>query len=307
MATRFAAPRSPKGSRPRLIPTRCRCSFATPSTGSTLTSTTGCAPPTRSTKSSCSRCSRDQRQGQHRIQGVRRPLLRRLRALLHREGIAAAGQHMPDPQHSGRTDQGEQLFPQDRSVPRRGDRENQARRILIRPERYKNEALNMLAEPLSDLCISRPKARMDWGIELPFDDKYVTYVWYDAILGLRQRAAATGSGSSLCPRLVAAHRTLHRQGHPQNPRGLLAGDAAGGRVAAFSHLNVHGWLNFGGSRMSKSSGNVRDPVSYEKAFGPDVLRYLRDARSGLRTRRRFLRRAPDRSLQRRPRQRPRQL
>ena len=38
----------------------------------------------------------------------------------------------------------------------------------------------MLAEPLEDLCISRPKARLDWGIELPFDDKYVTYVWYDA-------------------------------------------------------------------------------------------------------------------------------
>ena len=42
----------------------------------------------------------------------------------------------------------------------------------------------------------------------------------------------------------------------------------------FKHLNVHGWLNFGGSRMSKSSGNVRDPVTYEQAFGPDVLRYF---------------------------------
>ena len=51
---------------------------------------------------------------------------------------------------------------------------------FIRPERYRNEALNMLSEPLSDLCISRPKARLDWGIELPFDSNYVTYVWYDA-------------------------------------------------------------------------------------------------------------------------------
>src|SRR5208282_2667868 len=51
----------------------------------------------------------------------------------------------------------------------------------------------------------------------------------------------------------------------------------------FRSLNVHGWLNFGGSRMSKSSGNVRDPVSYEKAFGPDVLRYfvLREVVYGL--------------------------
>ena len=38
----------------------------------------------------------------------------------------------------------------------------------------------MLSEPLEDLCISRPKARLSWGIEMPFDDKYVTYVWYDA-------------------------------------------------------------------------------------------------------------------------------
>jgi len=51
---------------------------------------------------------------------------------------------------------------------------------FIRPERYRNEALRMLDEPLEDLCISRPKARLDWGITLPFDDKYVTYVWYDA-------------------------------------------------------------------------------------------------------------------------------
>ena len=42
------------------------------------------------------------------------------------------------------------------------------------------EAINMLAEPLTDLCISRPKTRLDWGIELPFDSNYVTYVWYDA-------------------------------------------------------------------------------------------------------------------------------
>ena len=51
---------------------------------------------------------------------------------------------------------------------------------FIRPERYRNEALRMLDDPLEDLCISRPKARLDWGITLPFDDKYVTYVWYDA-------------------------------------------------------------------------------------------------------------------------------
>ncbi|HZE21794.1 MAG TPA: class I tRNA ligase family protein, partial [Desulfobaccales bacterium] len=51
----------------------------------------------------------------------------------------------------------------------------------IRPERYKNEMLAFLKEPLEDLCISRPKSRMAWGISLPFDDRYVTYVWFDAL------------------------------------------------------------------------------------------------------------------------------
>ena len=146
--------------------------------------------------------------------------------------------------------------------------------LEIRPERYRNEALNMLAEPLSDLCISRPKARLDWGIELPFDDKYVTYVWYDAFWAYVSEPA-TRMGLDAFMRDVWPH-TEHFIGKDilkthavYWPPILLA---AG--LPLFRHLNVHGWLNFGGSRMSKSSGNVRDPVSYEKAFGPDVLRYF---------------------------------
>ena len=53
----------------------------------------------------------------------------------------------------------------------------------ITPERYRNEVLAMLrGEVLGDLCISRPKSRLNWGIELPFDDRYVTYVWFDALI-----------------------------------------------------------------------------------------------------------------------------
>ena len=146
--------------------------------------------------------------------------------------------------------------------------------ILIRPERYKNEALNMLAEPLSDLCISRPKARMDWGIELPFDDKYVTYVWYDAFWAYVSEPASR-LGLDTFVRDWWPH-TEHFIGkdilktHAVYWPAILL--AAG--LPLFRSLDVHGWLNFGGSRMSKSSGNVRDPVSYEQAFGPDVLRYL---------------------------------
>src|SRR5690348_12833959 len=53
---------------------------------------------------------------------------------------------------------------------------------LIRPERYRNEILGFLREPLQDLSISRPRKRLEWGIPLPFDDQYVTYVWFDALL-----------------------------------------------------------------------------------------------------------------------------
>lgn len=147
---------------------------------------------------------------------------------------------------------------------------------FIRPERYRNEALNMLAEPLADLCISRPKSRMNWGIEIPFDSKYVTYVWYDAFWTYVSRPATES-------------RDIDRYMHEVFPstehfigKDILKTHAvywppmifAAGFEHLFKHLNVHGWLNFGGARMSKSSGNVRDPISYEKAYGPDVLRYF---------------------------------
>ena len=143
---------------------------------------------------------------------------------------------------------------------------------FIRPERYRNEALNMLSEPLNDLCISRPKARLEWGIELPFDSNYVTYVWYDAFW------AYVSAPASRDPRFIEDvwPSTVHFIGKDilkthavyWPPILLSAG------LPLFRHLNVHGWVNFGGQRMSKSSGNVADPVSYEAAFGPDVLRYF---------------------------------
>ncbi|SRR5579885_1691466 len=152
---------------------------------------------------------------------------------------------------------------------------------FIRPERYRNEALNMLAEPLGDLCISRPKSRLEWGIELPFDHNYVTYVWYDAFW------AYVSAPASRDPNFISEvfATTEHFIGKDilkthavyWPPMLLSAG------LPLFRHLDVHGWVNFGGQRMSKSSGNVADPVSYEAAFGPDVLRYflLREVVYGL--------------------------
>ena len=53
---------------------------------------------------------------------------------------------------------------------------------FITPQRYRTEVLSFLREPLEDLCISRPKSRLQWGIPLPFDGDYVTYVWFDALI-----------------------------------------------------------------------------------------------------------------------------
>ena len=143
---------------------------------------------------------------------------------------------------------------------------------FIRPERYRKEALNMLSEPLTDLCISRPKARLDWGIELPFDSNYVTYVWYDAFWAYVSHPATNDPGfvEKVWPNTehFIGKDILKTHAVYWPPILLAAG------LPLFKHLNVHGWLNFGGARMSKSSGNVRDPVSYEQAFGADVLRYF---------------------------------
>jgi len=143
---------------------------------------------------------------------------------------------------------------------------------LIRPERYRNEALNMLAEPLEDLCISRPKARLDWGIELPFDDKYVTYVWYDAFWAYLSGLPDTSKTALSDTLKVTEHfigKDILKTHIVYWPAMLMVAE-----LPLFRHLNVHGWINFGGSRMSKSSGNIPDPMEYEKKYGTDVLRYF---------------------------------
>jgi methionyl-tRNA synthetase len=149
---------------------------------------------------------------------------------------------------------------------------------LIRPERYRNEALNMLAEPLDDLCISRPKSRLDWGIELPFDSKYVTYVWYDAFWAYVSELpeAQNESDQSLDALRKLLPVTEHFIGKDILKTHVVYWPAMllGAGLPLYRHLNVHGWMNFGGDRMSKSAGNIPDPVEYNKKYGPDVLRFF---------------------------------
>ena len=152
---------------------------------------------------------------------------------------------------------------------------------FIRPERYRNEVLSFLKEPLEDLCISRPKSRISWGIELPFDDKYVCYVWFDALINY-----LTGVGYPDDPKFAkfwpaCRHLTAKDIIKPHGiywPTMLMA---AG--IPLYHSLNVHGYWTVEASKMSKSLGNIVNPLSLKDKYGLDPFRYylMREMAFGL--------------------------
>ena len=130
---------------------------------------------------------------------------------------------------------------------------------FIRPERYKAEALALLEDGvLDDLCISRPKTRLDWGIELPFDKDYVCYVWFDALLayvtalgGVDSKDFAEywpGAQHLIAKDILKPHAIFW-------PTMLKAAD-----IPLYKHLNVHGYWLVRDTKMSKSLGNVIAPI-----------------------------------------------
>ena len=152
---------------------------------------------------------------------------------------------------------------------------------FIRPERYKNEALAFLKEPLEDLCISRPKTRLKWGITLPFDNDYVTYVWFDALLNYVS-ALGYPDGEpfqSFWP--VAQHIVAKDILKPHGIYWPIMLKAAG--IPIYRHLNVHGYWNVEQSKMSKSLGNVIEPLELKNIYGLDAFRFflIRDMSFGL--------------------------
>ena len=151
----------------------------------------------------------------------------------------------------------------------------------IRPERYRNEVLGFLREPLEDLCISRPKSRLAWGIELPFDRDFVTYVWFDALLNYTSAAAAQGERFFQEYWPTAEHFIAKDILKPHGvywPTMLMA---AG--FPLYRHLNVHGYWTVEGDKMSKSLGNVIAPRAMIEKYGNDAFRYflLRESVFGL--------------------------
>jgi len=152
---------------------------------------------------------------------------------------------------------------------------------FIRPKRYRNEVLAFLREPLEDLCISRPKTRLKWGITLPFDDNYVTYVWFDALLNYVS-ALDYPDGALYCKFWPVAQHIVAKD--ILKPHGIFWPTmlkAAG--IPLYRHLNVHGYWNVEESKMSKSLGNVIEPLELIKIYGLDVFRFflLRDMAFGL--------------------------
>ena len=151
----------------------------------------------------------------------------------------------------------------------------------IRPERYKNEVLAFLREPLEDLCISRPKTRLQWGITLPFDENYVTYVWFDALINYVTALNYPDGDKFKKFWPVAEHLIAKDIVKPHGIYWPTMLEAAG--IEPFKHLNVHGYWNSDASKMSKSLGNVIRPLDLKDKYGLDAFRYflLRDMVFGL--------------------------
>src|SRR5216683_1778460 len=151
---------------------------------------------------------------------------------------------------------------------------------FIQPDRYRNEVLGFLREPLQDLSISRPTSRLEWGIPLPFDDKYVTYVWFDALLNYYSAVASGGEKTS-----GLWEHVEHIIGKDiLKPHGVYWPTmlkAAG--IPLYRHLHVHGYWSLGGSKMSKSVGNVVEAFQLTDKYGHDAFRYflLREMNFGL--------------------------
>lgn len=148
------------------------------------------------------------------------------------------------------------------------------------------ELANAVAKEAGDLCISRPKSRLAWGIELPFDREYVTYVWFDALMNYVTFAGYRAAKDPSLPDFAAlwpcdAHvigKDILVPAHGVYWPIMLK--AAG--IEPMPKLLVHGWWNLGGAKVSKSAGNVVDPDALADRYGTDALRYylMRDIATG---------------------------
>ena len=144
--------------------------------------------------------------------------------------------------------------------------------LKIQPESRKNEVLSFLKNNLSDLCISRPKSRLEWGIELPFDKDYVTYVWFDALINYISSIGFSKDSDKFKECWPA---DVHLIG-----KDILTTHAVYWPTMLMSiglplpkRIFAHGWWLTDSKKMSKSLGNVVSPLALIDDFGVDAVRY----------------------------------
>jgi len=152
---------------------------------------------------------------------------------------------------------------------------------FIMPKGKRQEVLSFLKEPLEDLCISRPKARLAWGIPFPDDDDFVIYVWFDALINYIS-AIKFSVDNKYFKNIWPAHihmmaKDILRQHTVYWPIMLKALE-----LRMPKHVIAHGWWTIEGDKMSKSLGNVIDPIHMSEVYGVDTFRYymLREANLG---------------------------
>ena len=151
---------------------------------------------------------------------------------------------------------------------------------LVVPDFRRVELRNAVEKIAGDLCISRPKSRLSWGIELPFDRDYVTYVWFDALLNYITFAPGPydpAAGADIAefhrwwPAVIVIGKDILVPAHGIYWMIMLR--AIGFTDADMPQLIVHGWWNISGAKISKSLGNVVDPDLLADKYGNEALRY----------------------------------
>lgn len=158
----------------------------------------------------------------------------------------------------------------------------------IRPARYRNEALAMLRDEsgLGDLSISRPKSRLDWGVELPFDRDHVCYVWFDALIsyltGAGYDATASRQSAEFEARWAGVEHLIGKD--ILKPHAIfwpIMLKAIG--LEPYRHLSVHGYWNVDDRKISKSLGNMVSPLAMRDRYGFEAFRWflLRETSFGL--------------------------
>jgi methionyl-tRNA synthetase len=164
---------------------------------------------------------------------------------------------------------------------------------FVQPDSRRNEVLGFLkSEKLEDLCISRPRTRLGWGIPLPFDPEYVNYVWFDALSNYFSVPVALGDATAMAPLAGFYNARLQTSDSTDARPSLWPADihVVGKDIVKFhavfwpimlkavgaplpNQVLVHGWWQKDGAKISKTTGNIVEPVAIINEWGVDAFRF----------------------------------